>query len=111
MSIADSLQALQELHKVMPEHLRESANGELQDSDTSGKQDETVLASKGRTFLTDVYGQQTGKNIESALYTLSPRLGYYSVPLVYGGIYADTDTLSIRDVSPGELSSCTQLIR
>ena len=58
-----------------------------------------ALEDKGRGFLREVYGDVQAKNIEGALYALSPRLGYYSVPLVYGGIYSDQQAISTREVS------------
>lgn len=70
-----------EIHR--PEEMMQSASEYLQ---------------RGRNFLSSVYGAEQGKNIENALYGLSPRLGHYSVPLVYGCIYADTSALDTRQV-------------
>lgn len=97
LKITDSLQSLQALHKAMPEHLRENS------SDPVNSPEEMMYAAseyldRGRTFLADVYGKEQGSSIQKALYGLSPRLGHYSVPLVYGCIYADTSALTIRQV-------------
>lgn len=98
--IANCVEALQELHKSMPDSLKDhSLNDRTTEQFKANLSGEALLHS-GRSFLSDVYGTESGRNIEHALGTLSPRLGYYSVSLVYGGIYSDTSALSIRDVSP-----------
>lgn len=88
----------------MPPHLKESTNSDdyVKDSsdDSHVTDNKTVLLTRGRAFLREVYGADQAVNIENALYGMSPRLGHYSVPLVYGGIYSDTRALSPRDVRP-----------
>lgn len=91
--------SLHELHKAMPEHLRDDPpHDQLGDQkDVEAPSSYENMQSRGRQFLIDVYGKDQSMNIEKALHTVSPRLGYYSVPLVYGGIYSDTSALSIRE--------------
>ncbi|CCG80629.1 Putative uncharacterized protein [Taphrina deformans PYCC 5710] len=84
----------------MPPMLRESYAGVArQTAPVPGKKAPayTEFLEQGREFLTEVYGQTQAQHIEDALYTMSPRLGHYAVPLVYGGVYADTTALSIRE--------------
>ncbi|BFZ58264.1 hypothetical protein PYCC9005_005326 [Savitreella phatthalungensis] len=90
--MSKAINALQELHKAMPQELRESSVDDTRLQESVGD-----LQARGSQFLLDVYGQEKAAGIEQALWTLSPRLGYYSVPLVYGGIYADTSALSLKD--------------
>lgn len=88
----------------MPVNLREhqsSLTATPQNTDSSlHKVAVSDLAKTGSQFLSTVYGTKQGSSIEEALFRLSPNLGIYSVAYVYGGIYADTSTLSVRDVSP-----------
>lgn len=85
----------------MPENLHErrlEPNKESEFTQNSHAANLQLLC-KGRQFLQEVYGEQQGSQIEKALSTISPRLSYYAIPLVYGGIYADTSALTTRDVS------------
>lgn len=83
----------------MPEHLRDTPSTDTYEGQIESKlgSDHESMHGRGRQFLVDVYGKEQSKSIERALHTLSPRLGYYSVPLVYGGIYSDTSALTIRE--------------
>lgn len=87
----DLRQSLEELHKMMPE--------ELQEHEAVSSVMSEQLLSSGLACMKEVYGSSEGERVNDSLKELSPRLGYYSTALVYGGIYADCQALTIKDVS------------
>ena len=84
-------QSLHELNEVMPDDLRQ------QSGSSPHAYDGHSLKDRGTSFLQEVYGDSQAAEIESSLYKFSPRLGLYSISLVYGGIYSDKQALSTRE--------------
>ncbi|ORY80875.1 meiosis protein SPO22/ZIP4 like-domain-containing protein [Protomyces lactucae-debilis] len=89
--MSKAINSLQELHKVMPSELKEPVKP-MHDN----TQSISDLHAQGSSFLAQVYDGERGANIQTALQTISPRLGHYAVDLVYGGIYSDTSALSLE---------------
>lgn len=83
----------------MPKYLQEQEDSFDQPNEGHQTTDQSDLSQSGRSFLRRVYGDPQAHQIEQTLHRISPRLGYYSVSLVYGGIYSDTKALSTRDVN------------